>query len=314
MLSAGAWDGQIGEVMYETPIVIFVASKNSLSSKEVMKEVLYFLNKPDKLVVPFVIDTQYYLNPDLKAKQAIYNFGANSLQAVFADKYPDLETAFDRLIGILPHDIIRLENNPADFVYGESDKVLVEYKGHDNCVTVPPYVTEIGRSAFQNNDTLNKVIIPPTVEKIGIRAFFGCTNLVLAEGMQGLKEAEASAFDCSGIAPSADNGYTYGGIVFGCDDGAEAIAVADGVKIIANEAFRYSSAKSVALPQGLQTIGELAFADSIFIESITIPASVERIGKNAFRGCSGLRKVVFEGDIPDGAEAAFERFSDLINK
>lgn len=314
LLEADEWDEQIGKVMFSAPVVIFVASKNSMVSKDCIREVRYFLKTPGKTIIPFVIDSQYYLNPDDEAARFIYNFGDNSLQAVFADKFPDLETAFARLASLLPADIGRTENDASDFVYGESEKRLTAYNGSDGCVTIPPYVTEICRGAFQNNDALKKVVIPPSVEKIGIRAFFGCKNLLCIDGMDGLKEAEASALDGSGIAPCTENDYSYGGIKFGCDEDAESLVVADGIRIIANEAFRYCNAKTVTLPQGLQTIGELAFADSILIERIVIPASVVRIGKNAFRGCDKLREVVFDGEIPDGAEAAFERFDAIVKR
>ena len=75
----------------DASVVVFVASRNSLTSKEVMKEVGYFLRTPNKTVIPFVIDMQYYLSPEKEAAQAIYSFGANSIQAVFAEKYPDYD-------------------------------------------------------------------------------------------------------------------------------------------------------------------------------------------------------------------------------
>lgn len=311
LLESGDWDGQIGEVMYDASVVVFVASRNSLTSKEVMKEVGYFLRTPNKTVIPFVIDMQYYLSPEKEAAQAIYNFGANSIQAVFAEKYPDYDAAFERLVQLLPADIVRLENNPSDFVYGGSDKVLTGYKGSDPCVSVPPYVTEIAKEAFLNNERLQKIILPPSVEKIGIRAFFGCSNLVSFEGGEGLTEAEASAFDCSGLAPGREKRFCFAGIEFGGDRGAEEIAVPAGTRIVANEAFRYGGAKRVVLPEGLETIGELAFAECIFLENVTVPASVKRIGRNAFRGCGRLARVIFEGEIPDGAEEAFERFDEI---
>lgn len=317
LITGGNWDTQIGEIMHDTPIIIFVASRNSMippvgkDMSESMKEVKYFIQR-GRLVIPFVIDTEYYLNPGKEAGAALYEFGNNSFEAVFMDQYATQEAAFARLLQLLPQDISRTENNSADFIYAKAGTVLLEYTGHDECVSIPGSVVEIEKEAFCNNTELIKVIIPPSVEKIGIRAFFGCDKLKTVEGMSGLKEIEASAFEISGVDPMKTD-YYFSGIVFGGNNGKE-ICVADGTRIVANEAFRYSSAKSIQLPEGLKVIGELAFADNVFLEAITIPATVEYIGKNAFRGCNRLQKVAFKGEIPQGAQAAFERFDEIVNK
>ena len=38
-------------------------------------------------------------------------------------------------------------------------------------------VTEIGDEAFLNNSALTSITVPQTVERIGARAFKGCTRL-----------------------------------------------------------------------------------------------------------------------------------------
>ncbi|MDE7454474.1 MAG: leucine-rich repeat protein [Clostridia bacterium] len=317
LITSGEWDDQIGEVMYDAPVNIFVASPNSMIPpagkriSQTMKEVKYFIEQ-GRLIIPFVLDTEYYQNPGKEAGAAIYEFGNNSYQAVFMDKYPTQEAAFARLLQLLPQDISRTENNPADFIYAKAGTVLLEYKGHDECVNIPESVVEIDKEAFCNNADLVKVIIPPSVKKIGIRAFFGCERLKKIEGMKGLKEVESSAFELSGVDPE-ESDYYFSGIAFGGNKDEE-ICVADGTVIVANEAFRYSSANRILLPKGLKTIGELSFADNAFLEIVTIPATVEYIGKNAFRGCSRLQKVIFEGKIPFGAQDAFERFDEIVIK
>ncbi|MGN0807850.1 MAG: leucine-rich repeat protein [Candidatus Coproplasma sp.] len=314
LLKTGNWKDQIGKIMFETPIVIFVASANSMKSKEVMGEVGYYKahQNEGKVIIPFIIDEKFYLNPDGEAGEAIYDFGANRLEAVFLEKYSTHEEAFERLIRLLPESVSRLENNPADFEYAQGDKVLVGYIGSDACVTVPPYVNEIADEAFLNNDAVRKVIIPPSVEKIGMRAFYGCSNLLEVVGMEGVIEIEATAFECTAIEPCEDNGYCYADVAFGGEPINGELTIKEGVKTVANEAFRYSDVKTITFPQSLKSIGAVAFAECIFLTSLRIPASVERIGKYAFRGCKSLKSVVFEGDIPQGAQAAFDNFEKLI--
>ena len=317
LLKVGDWAEQIGKVMKTAPIVIFVASKNSMMTEtadEVLGEVEYYHvhRKEGKIIIPFVLDMQYYLNPDDRAYKALYRFGANRLEAVFMEKYDTRDAAFERLVQLLPHWVSKLENNPDYFIYERGDEALVRYEGSDSCVTVPPYVNEIESEAFMNNESLINVIIPPSVEKIGFRAFFGCSNLVTVDGMDGLTEIEATAFDSSGIESAVKNG-TYNGIAFGWAVKGDTLDIPSGTRIIANEAFRYCGAKEINFPQGLTHIGKVAFADSILIEKLRIPASVKAIGRNAFRGCRKLKSVVFEGEIPLGAEDAFEDLQKLIS-
>ena len=53
------------------------------------------------------------------------------------------------------------------------------------------------------------------------------------------------------------------------------------VTIIANEAFKNRSLKSIVLPNNLIKIGDYAFADNQ-LTSVTIPNSVTNIGSGAF--------------------------------
>lgn len=50
--------------------------------------------------------------------------------------------------------------------------------------------------------------------------------------------------------------------------------------------------KEVTIPEGAQEIGEEWFKSSE-VESVTIPTSIESIGKGAFCNCRHLKRVVF---------------------
>ena len=59
----------------------------------------------------------------------------------------------------------------------------------------------------------------------------------------------------------------------------------------------YSNAiQSISLPDGLTTIGDLAFSYCVSLQTIHIPAGVTRIGNEAFSGCTALTTI----NIPDG--------------
>jgi len=65
---------------------------------------------------------------------------------------------------------------------------LIAYEGTDAEVVIPGTVTEIEKSAFQNNQYVETIHIPKSVEKIGPYAFWGCTNLKEITGGEGLYE------------------------------------------------------------------------------------------------------------------------------
>ena len=69
----------------------------------------------------------------------------------------------------------------------------------------------------------------------------------------------------------------------------------EGLTVIEEESFMGdTSLESVVLPEGLETIGPRAFAESSLIE-INIPAGVTSLGVNAFDGCTNLRTIYYGG-------------------
>ena len=72
---------------------------------------------------------------------------------------------------------------------------------------------------------------------------------------------------------------------------AEHITIPDGVEVIRERAFMWSSLHSIDIPASVTTIGEGAFDGCKSLKSIDIPASVTTIGKRAFEGCESLRSI-----------------------
>lgn len=70
--------------------------------------------------------------------------------------------------------------------------------------------------------------------------------------------------------------------------------VMEGVEEIPFKAFmQKGSLETIALPNGLKTIGRCAFTRCRKLSSVTIPSTVEWIDDRAFSGCSSLENVVF---------------------
>ena len=109
------------------------------------------------------------------------------------------------------------------------------------------------------------------------------------------------------VIPSKINGYTVVGI--GdlnlppyYDNTVETVIVPDTVKYIERFAYYPSTApvvnlKKVTLPEGLETIGDNAFASALDLSEINLPSTLKSIGESAFKNCK-----VDNFTIPAGVE------------
>ena len=66
------------------------------------------------------------------------------------------------------------------------------------------------------------------------------------------------------------------------------------VTVIGNQAFRYTSTRTVKLPTTLKRIENMAFANCTYLESIDIPMNVTYIAPNAFLSCYGLKSITVD--------------------
>jgi hypothetical protein len=77
------------------------------------------------------------------------------------------------------------------------------------------------------------------------------------------------------------------------------------VSAIAPGAFEYARLESVLLPDGLETIGERAFADNI-LHQVSFPSSIKTIGDGAFTDNPDLRSVELPDNLFSAAANAFD--------
>lgn len=152
----------------------------------------------------------------------------------------------------------------------DRDGVLLQYKGKASHVTVPAKVRVIGHNAFDGNDELESVTIPPEVVIIQERAFRRCGRLSAVNFSKGLYNIGEKAFEyCTAL---------------------EELTLPDTCCSIGKSAFLgCSSLQRVTLRSGLVTIGDSAFQGCTGLEEITLPGTVRELGRRAFCGCKGLR-------------------------
>lgn len=155
-------------------------------------------------------------------------------------------------------------------------------------------VLHIAPDAFRGMALSESFTVPVGVLSIGEGAFFGVSTVKTLHLPASLTEIATGAFGdnaaLTAIHVSVSN-TVYQSL-------GNAILSKDG-KIL------YVGCNATVIPEGVSEIAEGAFASLKRLTSVTIPASVEKIGKNAFRDCAFLAE--FKVDRTEEGFAAVEK-------
>ena len=153
-------------------------------------------------------------------------------------------------------------------------------------VTIPSYVTAIGKESFAECTSLTELTIPKNVKSIGENAFILCT---------GLKKAVVNA-DVTEIPVGM---FAYCSLI-------EEVTLPSSVKRIGAGAFSYCYAlKEAPVFEGITSIGDNAFFFCWNIVSLYLPDSLLRIEGNAFSNCLNLVSVRLGENITSIDSKAF---------
>lgn len=189
----------------------------------------------------------------------------NDRQYVFSPG-EDSPGADDYLYALLDDNTIRLDKY-ADT--GEKEITLPE-------VIDGLPVIEVGASCFEDNLTIEKVTLPPTILYIDNDAFAGCTNLHEIVFSDILAEISPEGFAESGLIDVAlpDSVTEIGnGIFFGCTQ-LESVFLPAGIDLVPIAAFtRTENLKQVTVAAGKVLIDVEAFDDESNITLYGVPGS-----------------------------------------
>ena len=150
---------------------------------------------------------------------------------------------------------------------------LVQYTGSSINPVIPDTdsdgraVKEIGRGVFANKSNIVSVVIPDTVEVLGIRS----DSSVDPDGV---------FFNCTALRNVVYNGK---------------------LKLVGDQTFSGCSALNVSelwnnCMDMTETIGRGSFQKVILPENLVFPATVTTLGKWTFQFCSGVKTITFAGD------------------
>lgn len=208
----------------------------------------------------------------------------------------------------------------ANYEFGWTEKIPEEAFGgctQLTSVTIPEGITTIGTNALENCGSLEKLVIPASVEKVS--GFRGCDRLVTAGPI--------------GSGADYEFGWTQGipdNAFLSCE-GLTTITIPEGITSIGQSAFAgCSSLTNLIIPESVQAfedggnpfsecsnllsagpigsganyqfgwteeIADRAFAGCEAMESITIPDGVSKIGVEAFKNCKNLCHLIIPGSV-----------------
>ena len=192
-------------------------------------------------------------------------------------------------------------------------------------VAIPEGVTTLGEGAFSQCGSLWKVILPDSLITIG-NAFNACAptltlwtnagsaawnwaqdngvpvkDIAIGEALVSLTDtgdavgAKASVDDAATRLDAFNWGDNGDGTVqlelyLSSEDVVHVPVDVAGAAVtsIGIEAFAHSAVTEVYLPEGILTIGDRAFFECAGIQTVTLPASLQSVGKFAFNNCPNL--------------------------
>ena len=143
---------------------------------------------------------------------------------------------------------------------------------------VPEGVKALASFVFDNCRELGSVHLPSSLESIGKNAFYGCVALNDVQMGNHVREIDDHAFDGAAVLAS--------------------IALPGSLRRLGRCVFSdCMSLRGLALPEGMEEWGRSSVYHS-GIETITLPASLQRISSLALEGCRGLKTLTVRAKTP----------------
>ena len=194
-------------------------------------------------------------------------------------------------------------------------------------VTLPDTLLSIGKYAFRDCKNLTEIQLPDTLEAIDDLAFANCTELTAIALPDSLVEMGADPFHyCPSLTEInlAEEHPVFrfeDGVLFSIPDKRlihipfrtewTAYTVPEGTEIIDDYAFYSAEPTTFYLPASLKKIGANAFSRCANLSRIQLPEGLESLGNSAFYACLELQSVTLPASLTDVGANPFRMCTSL---
>ena len=201
----------------------------------------------------------------------------------------------------------------------ESSVIITDCINNLHSLTIPNDIdgkTVVGIDDFAlNNDSIEHILIPATVTKIGSDCVRHCRNLqvvVLNSNISTIPEgffANCKKLRSAILPPELQNieRYTFAG----CSK-LEEITIPKTVKFIGERAFYGTGLSSLTIPDSVAVIEPNAFEDCRKLREVTISGSLKVLPERLFLNCFYLSSVRIPDSVSEIRESAFMECQRLL--
>ncbi len=189
-----------------------------------------------------------------------------------------------------------------------NSSIEIGVSAFSNCpikeLKLPEGIKNSGGDLAFAGTSISKLSLPNSVTRIAYRNFANCSNLSEIDIPSSVISMGGYAFDeTPWYDKQADGAIYIKHILYGFKGVMPAnseMTVKTGTTVIADCALEEQKGlTSIALPEGLKTIGSWAFYRCTSIKKIDIPATVTEIDPSAFAACSSLTAINVSDDNPN---------------
>ena len=213
----------------------------------------------------------------------------------------------------------------ADFTYtmlSETEVEITGYTGTSTAMIIPDtiagaQVVSIAAEAFQDDTSLNVLVLPDTLRTINSYAFRRCTGLQIVDLGQGVQEIWHDVFEgCTSIReldfPASVT--TLGSAVLASCTSLTRVGYPVNLSSAQDSIFsNCTSLKSIDVPHGVTALPAYVFEYANMLETVTLPDTLLFVGFRAFARCSSLREATLPDSVEQLCEEAFYECTSLAS-
>ena len=223
---------------------------------------------------------------------------------------------YDTILYTTTNDATITPQNISSFNSETGNAVLVEntYENGQGIMRFNKAVTVIPPNAFANRPTLKSIILPGTVQTVGMSAFRNSETLETVQLNEGLMNIDSEAFSyCPALKKlsvpetvmTLNNAFRFSSI----DCFESPLATEDGVCLVRDGkligAAPAAKKGDFTIPAGVKEVDDYVFRDDTTLISLTVPAGVESIGTYSFSACRKMKTVTIEEGVVSIGDYAF---------